>query len=118
MLVNFEYLDNKNCLLYHNAGYMHCSWLLGKRVVTVEFIRGNYPPLTLCTWKSVAEWWKAVSDVCWLEDDLRPVARDLLADKDLGQPARRLIESWLRDYEEDERDEDDERENENGDLGE
>jgi len=32
MLVDFDCLDNKYCLLYHNGGYLHCSWLLGKQL--------------------------------------------------------------------------------------
>jgi hypothetical protein len=34
MLIDLDCLDNENCLLYHNEGYLHCSWIVGNRVVT------------------------------------------------------------------------------------
>ncbi len=108
MLIDLGYLDNKNCPIYHNEGYMHCSWMVGKHVVTVEYICDNYPPLTVCAWESLAEWWKAVSDVVWL--DLAPVAKELLEGDDVDQPTRELVETWLREHEEDEDEESQEEE--------
>ena len=74
--------------------------MVGNRVVTVEHISTNHPALMLYAWESLAAWWKTVTDAPRLEDDLAPVAEELLEDDDLDQPARELLQTWLREQEE------------------
>jgi hypothetical protein len=40
--------------------------------------------------------------VVWLWEDLVPVAEQLLEADDVDQPTRELVETWLREHEEDE----------------
>jgi hypothetical protein len=108
MMIDLDYLENKNCLLFHDEGYLHCAWEIGGKVITVEYIRRNYPSLTLGAWPSVADWWRAVESVPWLQDDLLRLARDFADDPDADPQVRSLAIQFRRENEEEDEEQEEE----------
>ena len=112
MLIDLNYEDNKNCLLWHMEGYLHFAWDMGGKVISVEYIPRNYPSLTLGAWPSVADWWHAVESVPWLQDDLLRLARELADDPDADPEIRSLAVEFQRQYEDDDGNEEEDEEQE------
>jgi hypothetical protein len=107
MLIDLNYEDSKHCLLWHEDEYMHCAWDMGGKVIAVEYIPCNWPSLTLCTWPSLADWWHAVENVPWLQDDLLRLAVELVNDPAADPQIKALANQFQR-----------EQEDEDGDFGE
>lgn len=108
MLIDVDFLGNKDCLLFHEGKYLYCAWDIGGKVIAVELISGNYPSLTLCVWPSVTGWWLAVESVPWLQDDLLRLASELADKPDADPQVRALAVNFQRQLEDEYEDSDDE----------